>query len=74
VSVVADAGVTVPPFASNVIMKTGTQFAVYVLSPVLPDEIDTLVRGVVPLVPVQPVNMYPSLVGLRNVKDDVVIL
>ena len=43
------------------------QFAVYVLFPVLPFGIVTVVCAVVPLLPVHPVNVYPLLVGFVNV-------
>ena len=43
------------------------QLAVYVLSPVLPLGIVTVVSGVSPFEPVHPVNVYPGFVGFSNV-------
>ena len=57
-----------PPFPSYVtVYEFAVQFAVYDLFPVLPFAIFTLFCGVVPLEPVQPVNVYPVLVGSANV-------
>ena len=67
---------TVPPVSAvlvNVYLFT-VQFAIYVLFPMLPFSIVTVVCAVSPLLPVQPANVYPTLLGLFNVKLSVVIV
>ena len=69
------AGLTLPPLRLYVIeYSIGVQFAVYVLYPLLPFVIETVVWGVVPLEPVHPINVYPGLVGLFNVNVAVLTL
>ena len=56
------------PLPLNAIVYVfAVQFAVYVLLPVEPFAIVTVVCAVVPFEPVQPVNVYPVLVGLFKV-------
>ena len=63
------------PFLFIVIVAVfAVQFAVYDLSPVDPLAIVTLVCFVDPLLPVQPVNVYPVFVVLFNVIALYVIL
>ena len=59
---------SVPPFNSYVIVYfVNSQFAVYILFPVLPFSIITSNSGIAPFAPVQPANVYPSLLGFINV-------